>query len=946
MKKSILLLAFSILIITGKITASTVSQSTARSIATNFFKLNVPAAANNPSLSLTLSYTQTETNGDVDFYIFNTAPMAGFVIVSGDNNAIPVIGYSAESAFRPNGPNQEIRVWMKSAAKRIHHIVANNLQADAMVQNLWTSYAAGQNPQASRSSAVGPLLTTTWNQNPYYNALCPPAATASTSNSKSVTGCVATAMAQIMKYWNYPRQGTGTNSYDDAPSGGYSQNYGTLTADFTRVLNWSAMPNAVTTNNSPVDSLMYELGVSVDMDYDPSGSGAFVLTAEAGGGPCSQTVYVNNFYYNPNTIQGVYLSSYTDADWITLMEGEINAGRVVQYEGDDATEGGHTWVMDGYQPQASGLDYLHMNWGWGGYEDGYFSVTNLQTPGFNPVDNDAALIGIEPLSPISLALTATNPNICPSGTGTTLTVAGGPATATYTWTPATGLSCTTCLAPIATPTSTTLYTVTADSAGVTGTATIAVTVVAPVRASFTFNATATCTLPENASFTNISTNATSYVWDFGDGTTGTQTNPIHPYAAAGTYTVKLYATNNCGVDSLVRSQAIQVSGGAPTAPSQNICNGQVATIAATGGVNDYWYSDAAGANILSSGNIYTTPNLAANTTYYVGTSITHAAISVGPATDGIGASSNYTATGIHGMIFNCTTAQVLNSVVVYAQTAGPRLFLLEDSNGTVLDSATITVAAGQQTVTLGFNIPAEDNLLLAISGAPNLIRNSAGAVFPYTSADGTVSITGNNLNAAGRFYFFYDWQLEQPSCATALTPVTVYVLSPSTGSFTATGTGTPVVSFTTTDTTASSYTWSFGDGTTSTAVNPTHTYATAGTYTVQLIVSNGTCADTTTRSITTTVLAGINDLTGFSALSIYPNPAKDVLTLSVTSAKEYEGCKLTLNNILGQTEYASDINLASGINTNNINVSGLASGVYFISLSNGKNVVTAKFIKD
>ena len=944
MKKSILLLTLAVFVLKGQIFAGSVNQQLAQNIALNFFKISVPAATNNPALTLSLSYTQTETDGTTDFYIFNAAPMKGFVIVSGDDNAIPVIAYSSESNF-VTGDFSKIGLsdWIKSSASRIHYVVTNHIQADANIRNLWSSYAQGINPQSGRAGTVGPLCTTTWNQNPYYDALCPPANLPSSSASKAVTGCVATAMAQIMKYWNYPAQGTGSNSYNDATTAGYSQNYGTLTADFTRPLYWSAMHNTVSTDTDPVDSLMYELGVAVDMDYSPTGSGAFVLSSEVGPGtPCSQTVYATNFYYNPNTLQGVHLSSYTTSAWIALMENEINSGRVVQYEGADPTAGGHTWVMDGYQPNTGG-DLLHMNWGWGGAYNGYFSVTNLSTPGFNPTQNDAALIGIQPLSPFSLVLTPSSPSICPSG-NTTLSVQG-PASATYTWSPATGLSCTTCASPVAAPGSTTLYTVQADSAGVIGSASVAVTVTQAVTANFNFNAAATCNLPENVTFANISANATSYVWDFGDGTpTITTANPLHAYTTDGSYTVKLYATNACGVDSLIKSQAVQVTGGAPTAPSQNICSGQSTTINATGS-NINWYSDAAASNLMQTGNTYVTAPLNSSITYYIGSSVSPAIASVGPATDAIGASSNFTANAVRGLNFSNTVSQVLISVVVYAQGAGSRTFVLEDSLGNIIDSATISLINGQQTVPLGFSIPVGTNMLLAISGTANLLRNTAGAVFPYTSTDGTVSITGNNANAAGRYYFFYDWQFQQAACTTSLTPVTVYVLNSGGGSFTPSGTGTPTVNFTPADQTATTYAWSFGDGATSTQMNASHTYATSGSYTVQLIISNGSCADTITQSVNTVAL-GVNDLSAFSSLSVFPNPAKDAVTLNVNSSKQFSDCQLSVNNILGQKEFSSDVNLNIGANKLSIDVTNLSSGIYFISLQNGKNVVTTKFVKE
>jgi PKD repeat protein len=945
MKKSILLLAMAVYLLSAQVYAAGISQPQAQNIALNYFKMKVPAAAANSALSVSLSYTQTETDGTNDFYVYNVSPMNGFVIVAGDNNAIPVIAWSSESHFIA-GDFSKIGLsdWMKSAAKRIHYVVTNHVQADANIQNLWTSYAQGISPQSTRSGgAIGPLCATTWNQNPYYNALCPPASLPSSSNSKAVTGCVATAMGQIMKYWNYPAQGTGgVISYNDNGGYGYA-NYGTLSANMNRRLYWSNMPNNVNSETDPVDSLMYELGVAVNMSYDSTGSGAFVLSSETGGGPCSQTVYATNFYYNPATLQGVQLASYTTSAWIGVMENEINSGRVVQYEGDDPTEGGHTWVMDGYEPNSAG-DYLHMNWGWGGYENGWFSVTNLATPGFNPSQNDAALIGIEPLLPYSLVLTPASPSVCPNGS-TTLSVAG-PASATYTWTPATGLTCTTCTSPVATPASTTLYKVTVDSAGIVATMSVVVKVTEAMALNFSLNAAPTCNLPENVAFTNTTTNATSYLWDFGDNSTSTSSNPVHSYTTNGNYTVSLYATNSCGADSLIRSQAVQVVGGPPTGTSATICSGQTAIVTATGS-NINWYADAAGTSVIQTGGQYITPALTASTTYYVASAISPSPVSAGPATDAIGTASEYTATGLRGMYFNNTVAQTLNTVLVYAQGAGDRQFILEDSLGTTIyDSMTVALLDGQQTVSLYFSVPVGNGLLLAINGTTNMYRNSAGAVFPYVSTDGTVSITGNNAGAAGRYYFLYNWQMQQNACTTNLVPVTAYVLNGGGGSFVATGTGSPSVTFTADDQSATSYEWSFGDGATSALINPAHTYASAGTYPVQLILSNGTCSDTVTRSINTETLLGINALTDLPSLAVYPNPAKDEVTLGINASKPSTDCQLSINNVLGQSVYSKAVDLASGPNTVGLNVSNLTAGIYFISLQNGKDQVTTKFVKE
>jgi len=935
MRKNLLLLAFTFFGLQAMVNANTVSIQTAQTLALNFFKLNVSDAGH---VTATLSFTKTESDGVVDFYVFNMAPVKGFVIVSANDNALPVIAWSKETTFNPNATNNGLVDWISSTSAKLHYAVVNNIPASPQIANKWTSFLNGQNPNNTKSISVGPLCTTVWNQEPYYNALCP---FNTTNNDHAVTGCVATAMAQIMKYWNYPKNGTGSNSYDDDPPA-YSNSYGTQSASFVGPYNWAAMTNSVTTNTSPVDTLMYILGVSVDMDYgddSQNGSGAFVLQSEAGGAtnPCAQYSFANYFYYNPNTLSGVRLSSYSTADWINLMENELNSGRVIQYEGNDPTYGGHTWVCDGYE--TNGM--LHMNWGWGGASDGYYAVGDLSAGGYTFSQNDAALIGIEPLLPFNLNITATSQSIC-SG-GSTILTANGPAGATYTWTPATGLSCTSCQSPHANPSTTTLYKVTADSAGVTATTSMAVVLTQPAAASFTEVSTPSCSLPERVAFNNTSNSGTSYLWEFGDGTTDTSSQSIHGYNAQGTYTVKLFAYNACGHDSI--TQSVVVTGGPPVASDKNICTGHSVELNATGVGTMGWFNAANGGSELTTGANYTTPVLNTTTTYYIDADVTPAVGLVGPVSNTVGTGSYYTRTTKHGLVFNNYASQKLVSVDVFSDSAGTRTIVLQDSLGNTLDSTSIHVATGHQTITLNWQLPVENKLALTAEGFEYLYRNTSGITFPYTSTDGTVSITGINTGGFGvSYYYFYNWKLQQPLCVTTRTPVTVFVLGTGGGSFNATGTGTPAVSFAPADTDATNYTWNFGDGATSNLVSPTHVYAANGTYTVQLIVSNGTCTDTTTQTISTIQL-GVHDISALSNFSIYPNPAKDQLGMNVSSLQAVNNCQLYIRNLLGETVYSANTDLSAGINNLHFNISSFAAGVYIVTLQNGNDMLNARFIK-
>jgi PKD repeat protein len=929
-----ILIAAAILCLTAHVYGDAVPQQAAQTIALNFYKVTVPAA--NAAQTATLNYMQTDRDGTVDFYVFDLSPAGGFVIVAANDNTIPVLGYSTESHFNSHAAQVGLSDWMKNTGAKIHAAISNNIQADARIRSLWAAYAQGVNPYPGRSNGLGPLLATTWNQSPYYNSLCP----GGLGPNQAVTGCVATAMAQVMKYWSYPAAGVGSHSYDDDSSAGYSENYGTLSANFTRPLYWSAMPDNVSSNTDPVDSLMYELGVSVDMDYAPGGSGAWVLAIEAGpNGACAQYSYVNYFKYNATTIQGVQMDNYAQNDWISLMENEINAGRVIQYEGWDPTQGGHTWVCDGYDIN----DMLHMNWGWGGQSDGYYAVTNLNSGGFNPIDGEAALIGIEPPAPFALQVSASATAIC-AGSNTTL-LAQGPAGASYTWWPATGLSCTSCASPIANPATSMLYTVTANVSGVTGSAAIGVLVTGPISAGFNIYPAPGCALPELVSFLNTSANATSVLWNFGDGASSTNINELHPYAADGVYNVSLYTANACGTDSFVMTQAVTIVGGAATATDQNICAGQSVTLTASGtGITPLnWYSDPNANTLIASGASYTTPMLNSTTTYYAGSPLTPAMVTAGAADTAFGAGSYFDYPYQHGLLFNNIAAQTLISADVYAQGAGVRTFMIVDSNYNVIDSISVNLANGEQTVPLNLAVPVENNLTLTLLSFTNLFRDSAGASYPYYSTDGTIQIIGNDINDLDYYYYFYNWKLQQAPCITPLTPVTVFVLSTGGISFSASGTGASVT-FAPADSNATSYQWWFGDGATSAFSNPTHAYAANGNYSVALIVSNGSCADTVYQMISVTTL-GVTDMAGLSGMTVSPNPARDNISMSINSDRQWSNCQLIINNALGQVTYSSDIAINSGANKFPVDISGLASGVYFLSLQNGKDVITTKFVK-
>ncbi|MCW3127298.1 MAG: Peptidase family protein [Bacteroidetes bacterium] len=936
MIKKLFFIAACISLCLSQLIAAPVSQQDAGTVAFNFYKGNT--AYTSAYSWLTLKYTRTEDDGTVDYYVFDVAPH-GFVIVAGDDNIQPVIAYSTESNFQLGFERTGVKDWTDHAAQHIHQGILSRIPADARISRLWASYRQGPHGPGSRS-AVAPMLTTTWDQSPYYNSMCP---LYIPDNQRAVTGCVATSMAQIMKHWNYPTTGNGSFTYTDSVSRGYTADYGVYTADFgTTTYQWASMPNSINGNNSAIATLMFHCGVAVAMDYGDDrqgGSGAWVIQQEAGGDtmPCAEYAFRHYFKYDTLTLQGIREIDYTSTQWIAIIKNDLDAGRPIQYEGDDLSEGGHAWVCDGYDAN----DMLHMNWGWSGSDDGYYAVNTLTAGGANFNQNEGALIGIQPPPPFRVTAQAADAMVC-HGSSTQLT-ANGPASATYSWSPTTGVACPTCAITSVAPTATTIYTVTGDSAGVLVRYSVMVTVAAGISAAFDAPVVRACAAPADFIFTNTSQFASHYVWDFGDGSIlSTDTSPVHTYSSYGTYPVKLVVTGSCGTDSVIRTQYITVSDITPSASGTSVCNGNSATLTASlQGTSAAWFATATGGAAIDTNAIFQTPAVTATTTYYLEAQIQGQTQHAGPATDAFGTGGNFANTNGHSVLFDCHRPQVLRSVDVYAQGAGVRTISLLDTYGDVIDSASINVPAGHSTVTLNWDLPMENNLQLNASNTINLYRNQSGATYPYYSADSSVVLTGSDAGPA-YYYFFYNWQLQAPACVSTRIPVQVSVLNGS-ANFTALANSLSV-DFAPVVTSGVTYQWSFGDGNTSTDQHPNHTYTASGTYTVQLIESNGSCTDTLTQQVDA-FATGITDLGSLHALSVYPVPAHDQIAVKL-SASQAAICQMTITDMIGQVTGAREVKLNAGSNMLHEDVTSYSSGVYFITLSNGKARTTARFVKE
>jgi len=390
--------------------AKPVDEATANQIGVNFMMNNTKNAfRTNYTLQLAYKSVSASSANTVYYYVFNADH--GFVIVAGDDQAMPILGYSDEVTF--NGKNIPVHVseWLGGYSSQMKTIVESNIAATPEITGKWNvliNNISVSTPQSTNSGGT-PLLTTTWDQLPYYNDLCP---FDSVQNRHAVTGCVATAMAQVMKFWSYPATGIGHHSYGDPT-------YGTQTANFngTNYI-WSGMPNSVNSANTSVATVMYYCGVSVNMSYGVGESVAYVLASQSPSSYCAENA-LKTFWGYDKGLHGILRSSYTDAAWINAVEAEIDGGRPVIYTGT-GNGGGHCFICDGYR---STDNFLHFNWGWGQLYNGYFSI-NALNPGTGGTgsgggdynSDQQAIIGIKPSAALQSYNLGLNSNITTSAT--------------------------------------------------------------------------------------------------------------------------------------------------------------------------------------------------------------------------------------------------------------------------------------------------------------------------------------------------------------------------------------------------------------------------------------------------------------------------------------------------------------------------------------------------
>ncbi len=323
--------------------------------------------------------TQPDAQDTAYYYVFsvNENTDEGFVIISGDDAVKPILGWSDHGSYDENDLPPNFVYWMDCLQQEIHYARSHKLPQSETVRKAWSKYLNEQ--PGDHTIIVDQLIRTTWYQDaPYWN-LCP-----MVDELYTYTGCMATAMAQIMNYHRYPARGIGkSEAYTTRTTG-----MNVPAVDFEVDYDWANMldsysEGATIQQQDAVATLMYHCGVSVRMDYTTDGSGAYTFRVPS--------AMANHFGYD-NNISLKRRPSYDNISWESMIKEQLDAGLPVLYCGVDSDEGGHAFICDGYDNNGN----FHFNWGWGGKADAWFVTTALDTKNGSFNSGQEIVVNIKP----------------------------------------------------------------------------------------------------------------------------------------------------------------------------------------------------------------------------------------------------------------------------------------------------------------------------------------------------------------------------------------------------------------------------------------------------------------------------------------------------------------------------------------------------------------------
>lgn len=318
-----------------------ISQNAALSAARKYSRTGQVAPAKN---------LRSDKTNNAPYYAFNLEQ--GYVIVSGDDEMTELVGYAENGFFDAENVPPQMQLWLDGYTEYVAAVQSGKAKARKILLS------------DSPSVVVEPLVTTKWNQDAPFNNFAPEYTDDNNNTQRCATGCAATAMAQIMKFHNWPEQGVGHYSYEH-------QSFGTISSNFSKhVYDWTNMIDRYNNgeySNVQADAvalLMKDCGVSLNMNYGPvSGASIYSYTP----------AFKNYFRYSSRTVNR---SGCETAEFTKIITDELQEGRPIIYCGT-GEDGGHAFVVDGYDTNY----FLHVNWGWGGYSDGYFDMNYMDPAG-------------------------------------------------------------------------------------------------------------------------------------------------------------------------------------------------------------------------------------------------------------------------------------------------------------------------------------------------------------------------------------------------------------------------------------------------------------------------------------------------------------------------------------------------------------------------------------
>ena len=405
--------------------AERVSQEDAALVANNFMNVGNTVSGVQKAPAKKMVLKKAATASENQYYVYENANGEGWVMVAANDVVSPILAYSNTGTFRTDNQPVNVRTWLGKYDKFITKIEADGAAQDEEVAAEWSALKKGVR-KAKGDAVVGPLVKTTWDQDDPYRTLTP---NGSGSIGKAYTGCVATAMAQVMNYWQWPKQGTGSHTYQpimqlDDDGDGYPDRDtiiypGYLTANFDETTyDWDNMLNKYTSSatndqKNAVATLMFHCGVSVEMMYGDDnygGSGAYTGNYGDWTDPtCAQNAFPTYFGYKKDGLVSymrdgfsyegtTYYEKWTDEEWTAMVKEELDKKHPIMY-GGAGDKGGHSFICDGYDDS----NYFHFNWGWSGQNDGYYKLSSLKPGsggagggGYDFSEDQDVIIGIVP----------------------------------------------------------------------------------------------------------------------------------------------------------------------------------------------------------------------------------------------------------------------------------------------------------------------------------------------------------------------------------------------------------------------------------------------------------------------------------------------------------------------------------------------------------------------